>query len=82
MTDQEPPKVPGYANDIKPLFTELDQDHMSFMFDLWSFDDVMANADDIYDAVSKKRMPKAPEDKWDQGKIDTFKAWMDGKFQP
>jgi hypothetical protein len=73
----------SYATDIKPLFTDIDRDHMSFMFDLWSYDDVRNNASDIYDAVSAQRMPP-PETggPWPQDKIDRFKAWMDGGFQP
>ncbi|HEV2861019.1 MAG TPA: hypothetical protein VGX48_08440 [Pyrinomonadaceae bacterium] len=75
----------GFENDIKPLFTGLDRDHMSFMFDLWSYDDVKVNAADIYDAVSKGRMPPPPPEAdgpWSQDKIDKFRAWMDGGFQP
>lgn len=75
----------GFENDIKPLFTDIDQDHMSFMFDLASYDEVKSNADDIYDAVSNQRMPPPPpggDGPWSQDKIDKFKAWMDGGFQP
>ncbi len=75
----------GFENDIKPLFTDIDQDHMSFMFDLSSYDDVKNGADDIYDAVSNHRMPPPPPrgvGPWSQDKIDKFKAWMDGGFQP
>jgi hypothetical protein len=78
-------RIVSYTSDIRPLFTELDRDHMSFMFDLWSYDDVKNNADDIYDAVSNKRMPPAPpkaDGPWSQEKIDTFKEWVDGGFQP
>ena len=75
----------GFENDIKPLFTDIDRDHMSFMFDLSSYDDVKNNADDIYDAVSNHRMPPPPprdNGPWSQDKIDKFKAWMDGGFHP
>lgn len=75
----------SYEKDIKPLFTATDRDHMSFMFDLWSYEEVKSNASDIYDAVSNQRMPPSPpqgEGPWTQDQIDTFKTWMDDGFQP
>ena len=72
----------GYANDIKPLFTEVDRQHMDFMFDLWSVDDVKANANEIYDALSNKRMPPHPRGPWPEDKIALFREWMDGGCQP
>lgn len=72
--------VVGFAAAVKPLFTETDQKHMLFMFDLWSYDDVKLNANEIYDAVADGRMP--PGEPWDPGKVAIFKAWMEGGFQP
>jgi hypothetical protein len=75
----------SFATDIKPLFSSIDQDHMTFMFDLSSYDDVKSNAGAIYDAVSNKRMPPPPPDgdgPWPQSKIDTFKQWMDEGSPP
>ncbi len=70
----------SYATDIKPLFTSIDREHMIFMFDLWSYEDVKLNAADIYDAVSNQRMP--PEGPWLQSQIDVFKAWIDQGSPP
>ena len=70
----------SFANDIKPLFTEVDKDHMEFMFDLWSYKDVKDNADDILDSVSNGRMP--PNNPWSQDKVDLFKQWVAGGHQP
>ena len=55
---------------------------MSFVFDLWSYDDVKSNATDIHAALVNKTMPPPPPGPWPQAQIDTFKAWMDGGFQP
>ncbi len=75
--------IVSYAKDIKPLFTEVDRDHMSFMFDLWSYDDVKSNATSIYDAVSNQTMPPPNAGgPWEQNKVNKFKAWIDGGFQP
>ncbi|MBI3459539.1 hypothetical protein HY009_01200 [Candidatus Acetothermia bacterium] len=74
-----------FDKDIKPLTTEADRKHMLFMFDLWSYQDVKRNADEIYDAVSKGRMPPpSPQGggPWSKEKVDLFKRWMDGGFQP
>lgn len=72
----------SYAKDVRPLFTDIDLDHMSFMFDLGSYDDVKSNASDIYGAVSGGTMPPAPEGPWTPDKVRTFKAWIDGGCQP
>ncbi|MGA9770842.1 MAG: hypothetical protein WBV94_17510 [Blastocatellia bacterium] len=74
--------IVSFANDIKPLFTEMDKDHMEFMFDLWSYKDVKANADDILDSVSNGRMPPGPQGPWPQDKVDLFKQWVAGGCQP
>ena len=70
----------SFANDIKSLFTEVDKDHMEFMFDLWSYKDVKDNADDILDSVLNGRMP--PNNPWSQDKVDLFKQWVAGGCQP
>ncbi len=75
----------SYEKDIKPLFTATDQAHMGFMFDLWSYEEVKSNANDIYDATSNQRMPPSPpqgEGPWSQDKVDLFKKWMDEGFPP
>jgi hypothetical protein len=80
MPETNEAKPTSYAADVKPLFTETDQEHMSFMFDLWSYDDVKEHADGIYGAVSDGSMP--PGDPWSADQVATFKAWMAGGYQP
>src|SRR3954451_2218209 len=36
----------SFETDVKPLFRERDRRSMTFMFDLWAFDDVNEHADD------------------------------------
>jgi hypothetical protein len=43
--------APTFEGDIKSLFRERDRAAMLGFFDLWSFDDVNANADAILAAV-------------------------------
>lgn len=74
----------SFEKDVKPYFTATDQDHMSFMFDLWNASDVQANFDGILDALMTGRMPLG--DPWPQPKRDqfktTFEAWKAGGYQP
>jgi hypothetical protein len=75
----------SYASQIKPLFTQMDQSHMMFMFDLWSYNDVKTNASDIYGAVSNGSMPPPPprgDGPWTQDKADLFNQWMQDGYQP
>jgi hypothetical protein len=74
----------SFVTDIKPLFTATDQEHMSFMFDLWDYDDVKSNAIEIYDSVSAGRMPIAngKPQPWPKAQVATFKQWMDEGYQP
>ena len=43
-------------------------------FDLWSYDDVKANADAILQEVETGAMPC--DGPWPAGKVDTFRSWL------
>ncbi len=51
MGDSE--TAPGFEDDIKPLFREKDRERMEWAFDLWSYEDVKENAEDIYERVEE-----------------------------
>jgi hypothetical protein len=75
----------SFATDIKPLFTAKDQEHMSFMFDLWDYNDVKSNAAEIYDSVSAGRMPEGDDGKpkpWPKDQVAKFKQWMNEGSKP
>jgi Ferritin-like len=72
----QPPVTLSFARDIKPLFRDRDRNRMLFRFDLFVFDDVKQNANDILDSVSTGRMPC--DTPWDSSKVATFKKWIDG----
>jgi hypothetical protein len=78
--------APGFAKDIKPLFTKIDQDHMLNrvgMFDLWDYEQVKTNADDILGAVKSGRMPPPREKRrWTPEMIQKFQDWISGGFLP
>jgi hypothetical protein len=70
----------GFDEDIRPLFRESDRLEMDFVFDLWSHDDVTANADRILERLEDGTMPcDAP---WPDERIQLFRAWIDGGCAP
>ena len=80
-----PTSTPSFAADIKPLFTQLDRDHMIKMFDLWKYDDVKASAAKIYESLRNQSMPpkgSEPEAPWPDERVSLFKRWMDAGCAP
>jgi hypothetical protein len=49
--------MPGFEQDVKPLFREKDRLEMDFVFDLWSYEDVKTHAPDILDRIEDGTMP-------------------------
>ena len=76
----------NFENDIKPLFRQVDQEHMAPLgIDLWDYNSVKTNAAGILSTVSSTnpvdRMP--PDDPWNPNhpdRIATFQAWIDAGF--
>ena len=74
MTDSDN-GAPTFGGDVKPLFRERDRGAMLSHFDLWSFDDVKANADAILEAVRTGSMPcDAP---WPADNVELLQRWID-----
>jgi hypothetical protein len=70
----------GFERDIKPLFRESDRADMDFVFDLWSYDDVRANANRILERITDGTMPcDAP---WDELKVARFRLWAEEGYKP
>lgn len=64
----------GFADHIKPLFREMDRKSMSFVFDLWSHDDVTEHADAILARLRAGSMPC--DGAWPADRVDTFARWI------
>jgi hypothetical protein len=64
----------GFAAQIRPLFREEDREAMDFAFDLWSYDDVKANADLILERLEDGTMPC--DEAWDEAKIQLLRDWI------
>jgi hypothetical protein len=67
--------APSFESDIKPLFRDSDRAAMLVIFDLWSFDDVRANASRILAAVREGSMPC--DMPWSNEKVDLLQRWVD-----
>jgi hypothetical protein len=71
---------PSFERDIKPLFRESDRDSMLESFDLWSYDDVKANADAIRGRVEDGSMPC--DEAWPEERVQAFTTWMEAGTPP
>lgn len=67
----------SFARDIRPMFTQMDVDHMLADMDLSNRDSVYQHADAIYAAVLAGTMPppSSGEPRWTPEQCARFKAW-------
>jgi hypothetical protein len=65
----------GFEEHIKPLFRERDRKSMKFVFDLWSYDDVAANAEAIAKRLEDGSMPC--DGAWPPERVAVFRRWVD-----
>ncbi len=64
----------SFATDIKPLFREQDRESRDFAFDLWSFEEVRANAGMILQRIEDGTMPC--DEPWQDEKIQKLRDWI------
>ena len=79
----------SFAADIRPLFTKIDIDHMTSMFDLSDYEDVKSNADGILErlkgiggAVMPPPQSKGGDGPWPAERIALFERWIAEGCQP
>ena len=72
--------APSFERDIRVLFRREDVDVMEFAFDLSSYDDVRANAEDIYERVADGTMPC--DQAWPTEHVQLFRGWIDTGMPP
>jgi len=65
----------GFESDIKTMFRPRDRQSMQFAFDLWSYDDVTAHADDILARLRAGTMPC--DGAWPKEQVDKFQGWVE-----
>ncbi|MCW3064353.1 MAG: hypothetical protein JWN32_1525, partial [Solirubrobacterales bacterium] len=64
----------SYAEHVKPLFRRRDRDSMSFVFDLWSRDDVATHAEAILERLRAGTMPC--DGAWPTERIAVLERWV------
>jgi hypothetical protein len=69
-----------YEQDIRRLFRDRDIQSMSFAFDLSSYDDVLANAEAIYQRLAAGSMPC--DGAWPADDVERFRTWIDNGSPP
>jgi hypothetical protein len=65
----------SFDEHIKAMFRPRDQQSMRFAFDLWSYDDLAAHADDILARVRAGTMPC--DGAWPKEQVDAFQSWVE-----
>jgi hypothetical protein len=70
----------SFTADVKPLFREEDRSSMDFAFDLWSYDDVKANATLILERVEDGTMPC--DETWSDDKVQVLRSWIAEECPP
>jgi hypothetical protein len=70
----------GFERHIKPLFRERDRTSMRFTFDLWSHEDVRANAEAILERVKAGTMPC--DGAWSPEWVELFRRWTETGMNP
>jgi hypothetical protein len=70
----------AFGDEIKPMFRESDRESMDFAFDLWSYEDVKANASLILERLADGTMPC--DEPWPESQIQAFRDWIAQGFPP
>jgi len=71
----------SFAKDIRPLFRDVDVDHMNdYGLDLSDYQQVKDNAPEILRRVSSSddgvRMPPPPDAPWTPAQVTIFQQWI------
>jgi hypothetical protein len=75
--------MPSFANDIRPLFRDVDIDHMKpHQLDLSRYDQVSRRAQDLIAQLSHGTMPPPPDTPWSQEQVQRFQDGIDQGLQP
>jgi hypothetical protein len=76
MTDIPAESEPvSFDRDVRPLFRPHDRESMQPRFDLWSYDDVTANASAIVTQLRAGTMPC--DGSWPVEQVDLIQRWVD-----
>ncbi|MDX3800646.1 hypothetical protein [Streptomyces sp. AK04-3B] len=71
-------RTPVFELHIRPMFSATDRDHMRASFDLWDYNDVVGQADDILTRLEDGMPPVTHGGPWPEEWIELFRRWKDG----
>ena len=77
----------SFQQEILPLFTQTDIDHMQRLgvtLDDYSYMSTPDNAMKVYDQLSSKKMPPSRGGgggPWSDTNVGLFKSWIDGGYE-
>jgi hypothetical protein len=66
--------VPSFENDIKPMFREGDRSAKEYYIDLWNYDEMKAEAENVLERVEDLSMPC--DEPWTSEQIQFFRDWV------
>jgi hypothetical protein len=77
----------SFQRDIRPLFREIDIDHMSpmgVMLDQYDYMSGEDNAQAVYESLTGEQQPQMPigGPYWDAEQLALFEKWMAGGRKP
>ncbi|MFE6869527.1 hypothetical protein ACFVFS_23605 [Kitasatospora sp. NPDC057692] len=75
-------RTPVFELHIRPLFRATDREHMAFSLNLWDYDSVVANIDDVIGRVDGGGMP--PDDHsgpWPEEWVALLRRWKATGFK-
>jgi hypothetical protein len=64
----------SFLRDVRWLFRIEDRDAMAYSFDLWDFEDVLANAADILERIEDGTMPC--DITWNPEDVARLRQWI------
>jgi hypothetical protein len=73
-----PDEPVSFEAHVKPLFRPRDRQSMTFAFDLWSYDDVRAQAAGILERLGNGTMPC--DGAWPPDRVEVFRRWTETGF--
>ena len=77
----------SFARDIRPLFRNVDVEHMKRMgvlLDDYAYMSQLANAQKVFKSLTEQFAPRMPVGGpyWSQEQLDLFSKWMEGGRLP
>jgi hypothetical protein len=70
-------RTPVFELHIRPMFRATDREHMSFAVDLWDYDAVVAQADEILTRLEADMPPISSGGTWPEEWIALFRRWTE-----